>query len=291
VTRDSMSSSTTSPIRDFVREQSPCPTEPSERAFEVPSISIIIPVLNGERFLERTLNSVLNQHYPRVEIIVMDGGSTDSTVDILRRYNDRISHWETGSDNGQADALNKGLSHASSDLIGWQNADDIYLPGAFAEVARLATLHPDADFFSGNVNVIDEHEEVRWRSKFIRPTRHRLLYEGFIASSQGVFWRRKVHDRVGAFLPHLHYAMDYDFWLRCLDGGIVAFTDQVLGCFRMYPGTKTWEHGERGTAEINDIRRLAGVNPSGARFHLIRMGYRIHRLLTVVSRRGIGALR
>jgi hypothetical protein len=266
-------------IHDFVSKPSFHDTTRISSDQSLPTISIVIPSFNSGRFLERSILSVLNQNYPRLELIIMDGGSTDNTTEVLRDYTSAITYWRSEKDNGQADALNKAISHCTGDLVGWQNADDVYLPNAFAEIARQYNSNPRCGLFSGNVVGIDEMENVIDASKFTTPTRKRLLYEGFVMSSQAVFWKRELHSKVGIFRADLHHAMDFEFWLRTLGETTCCHTDKFIGGFRKYPGTKTSENGDTGTLEVNKIRSSYGVSPEGLSFEVRRQLLRFHRLL------------
>src|SRR5262245_14464164 len=114
-----------------------------------PKITIVTPSLNQGQFIEETIQSIIGQRYPNMEYFVIDGGSTDDTLSILRKYDDRIDFWVSAADKGQAAAINKGFARASGEILGWLNSDDTYEPGVFAEVARSFQEHPDVDVISG----------------------------------------------------------------------------------------------------------------------------------------------
>jgi glycosyltransferase involved in cell wall biosynthesis len=245
---------------------------------QAPRISVVIPCYNSARFLERTILSVLNQSYPSTQLIVIDGGSTDGSIDIIRRYEQHISHWVSEKDSGQSEAINKGLKMASGDLVGFQNADDLYLPGAFSKLAAMACATGKAALFAGNVLRITENGDITSKTKFICPTRMRLLHEGFLLSSQAVFWRTDLHERLGYFREDLHHGMELEFWVRALEVASAAFTDRPLGCFRIWPGTKTSEFGDRGTREAVGICRACGVEPTMVRSKALHAVFRATRL-------------
>src|SRR6185369_4233383 len=120
----------------------------------LPKISIVTPSFNQAPFLERTIQSVLDQGYENLEYIIIDGGSKDGSVDIIRKYSSRLAYWVSEPDSGQSDAINKGLRSASGDWLAWQNSDDVYYPGAFASLARAAAAHPDAGLITGDMAMI-----------------------------------------------------------------------------------------------------------------------------------------
>jgi glycosyltransferase involved in cell wall biosynthesis len=179
-----------------------------------------------------------------LEHIVVDGGSTDGTVDILRSYGPAV-RWISEKDQGQGDALNKGLAMASGDVIGWLNSDDLYEPGALAAVARVFQAEPETQWAYGKVRIVDAdgREIRRWvtRYKNRRMRRYsytRLLAENWI-SQMGVFWRSEAGRQVGPFRKDLHWCMDYDFWLRLGGRRPGRFIDRTLAAFRWYPASKS----------------------------------------------------
>ena len=123
-----------------------------------PKISVITPSFNQAAYLERTILSVLDQDYPNIEYIIIDGGSTDGSVDIIRKYANRLTNWVSESDRGQAHAINKGLQQATGTWIAWQNSDDVFYPGTFSQLAQMAAMYPDVDLIIGNMNLIDKDD-------------------------------------------------------------------------------------------------------------------------------------
>ena len=135
-----------------------------------PKISVVTPSFNQAAYLERTILSVLDQDYPNIEYIIIDGGSTDGSVDIIRQYAHRLTHWVSEPDRGQAHAINKGLQQATGKWVAWQNSDDFFYPGTFLQLAQMAAIEPDADLIIGNMNLIDKDDMLLRDIKYVRPT-------------------------------------------------------------------------------------------------------------------------
>jgi glycosyltransferase involved in cell wall biosynthesis len=245
-----------------------------------------MPSYNQARFIERSILSVLNQNYRNLQFIIMDGGSTDGTLDVIRKYEQYLS-WRSEPDKGQSDAINKASMLANGELIGWQNSDDVYFPGVFYRLHDISRKRPRAVLYSGTVVSIDSLDRLTYVPKFTRPSTRRLLYEGYVMSSQGVFWRREIQSRTGLYDIDLHFAMDVDFWLRALAQGHAEFLPEIVGGFRHYEGTKTCMTGERGIEEVSKIRREFGVNDRTLGWKLTCAGLRFSRLLewALITRR------
>ena len=176
------------------------------------TFSIITPSFNQARFIARTIESVRSQSHPAMEHLVFDGGSTDGTVDILRKCGDAIT-WESAPDRGQSHAVNKGFARAKGDVIGWINSDDIYCPGTFEAVVAYFACHEDADVVYGDSYYIDENDNVTGEFRAGEWDYERLKEANFIRQP-ALFIRRSVPERFGGLNEDLHYEMDYDYWLR-----------------------------------------------------------------------------
>ncbi|MDH4164304.1 MAG: glycosyltransferase [Nitrospirota bacterium] len=209
-----------------------------------PKITIITPSLNQGQFIERTIMSVLDQHYPNLEYIVMDGGSKDETLDILARFEGRL-RWISAPDRGQADAINKGLRLASGDIVAFLNSDDVYEPGTFERVARYFVDHPDAMWLTGKCRIIDEQDrEVRkcitvYKNLLLKWYSYSLLLVTNPISQPATFWRRRLADEIGLFNPEEHLVMDYDYWLRIGEKYPLAVLPTYSARFRVYLTSKT----------------------------------------------------
>jgi glycosyltransferase involved in cell wall biosynthesis len=203
-----------------------------------PLVSIVTPSYNQGRFLRRTIESVLQQDYPELEYIVIDGGSTDESVAVLRSYGQRFT-WVSERDGGQADAINKGLARARGAILAYLNSDDVLRAGAVSAVVRHFEQQPDWDLVYGNADFIDVDDRVLGPYPTAPYSFARLLEDCCICQP-AAFWRRRIAERVGPFDAELHYALDYDYWMR-LDraGGRLVHVPEVLAASRQYPETKT----------------------------------------------------
>ncbi|MBW6440669.1 glycosyltransferase [Patescibacteria group bacterium] len=205
-----------------------------------PKISIVTPSFNQGEFLERTILSVLNQNYPNLEYIIIDGGSTDNSVEIIKKYEKYISYWVSEKDEGQGDALNKGFLKATGNIVGWQNSDDIYLPKAFLAVANEFKAHSNADIIFGNRLKINKTDKVWRKFKFTPFYLTSYWYCRMSLSNQSAFWKRKLFSEIGMIDKNISFIMDYDFFLRA---GIrkkkFVHINRFLGGFRIHESSKT----------------------------------------------------
>lgn len=207
---------------------------------DYPRLTVITPSYNQADFLDRTICSVLNQGYPNVEYIIIDGGSTDGSVEIIKKYADRLTYWESTPDNGQAHAINKGLQRATGDWIAWQNSDDIFYPHSFEYIAQAIKSNVDANLVIGDINLIDEHDKVIRPMRYVRPTYKSLLAEGMVLTNQAAFWKRSVHTEIGWLDENLHFGFDYEWFLRLLkDTNSSTHIPKILGALRYHNETKT----------------------------------------------------
>ncbi|MDR2507670.1 MAG: glycosyltransferase [Candidatus Accumulibacter sp.] len=239
-------------------------------SFAFPRISIITPSFNQIQFLERTIDSVLSQGYPDLEYIIIDGGSTDGSADIIRKYSDDLAFWVSEPDRGQAHAINKGLRRATGEWVAWQNSDDLFCPGAFRNFSEAAAQCGEAALIIGNMNLIDKDDRLIRDIKYVTPTYDALRAEGMVLTNQAAFWRRSVHDRLGFLDEELAYGFDYEWFLRLLRDNKAVHVNQTWGGLRLHEATKTHNSPTGFDEEYRKI--LAGREASTAarRYHQLR---------------------
>jgi glycosyltransferase involved in cell wall biosynthesis len=229
-------------IQQFVAKLQSCDDPNAAPATQTPRISIVMPSFRQARYLERSLLSILNQNYLNLELIVVDGGSDDGTVDILRKYERYISYWVSEPDAGQSDALNKGFAHATGDIFGWLNSDDIYLPRAFDHVIRAFLEHPSKSIIYGDFLTIDPEDRVITQEYAFDFSLRQFQFEGFHLNAQAMFWRKEVHANFAGFDNRLHNTMDYEMIVAFgVKEGQASFQriPVPLACFRRHPEQKT----------------------------------------------------
>ena len=203
-----------------------------------PKISIVTPSFNQAQFLERTILSILNQNYPNLEYIIIDGGSTDGSVEIIKKYEKYLAYWISEQDNGQADAINKGFKIVTGDIVAWQNSDDIYLPDAFKNVSESFMEHNDIDVLFGNVYLIGENDYILKDMRFIPFNLEHLIYYDWNLSSQAVFWKRELFNKVG-YLKNYKVTFDLDWFIRAGKATEnFRFIRRFLGGYRIHSKSK-----------------------------------------------------
>ncbi len=221
-----------------------------------PKISIVTPSYNQAQFLERTILSVLNQNYPNLEYIIIDGGSTDGSVEIIKKYEKYLAYWVSEKDKGQADAINKGFLEVTGDILAWQNSDDIYLPEVFLKVAKEFENHQETDLVFGNIYLINKETRIIRDIRYVPFSLCCLLHEGWNITNQAAFWRKKVLENVGLLDRTLCYAMDYDWFIRLAKANKrFIFLHDFIGGFRIHEATKGAQIGKTlGRSEHARIR-------------------------------------
>lgn len=244
----------------------------------LPKVSIVTPSFNQAAFLERTILSVLEQDYPNLEYIIIDGGSTDRSLEVIEKYSDRLAGWVSEKDRGQTDAINKGFGRASGEILAWLNSDDTYLPGAVARAEQVLRENPAADLVYGDANFIDEQDCVIGRFP-ARQTDYDRLLKGYVhIPQQAAFFRASLWQKVGPLDPSFFFAMDYDLWVRLAKISPILYFPELWANFRLHGGGKTEVSDERCYPEMLKVyererQRGAGFSQMRLRMTLRKLTY------------------
>ena len=245
-----------------------------------PRLTIITPSYNQAIFLERTIDSVLSQGHPNLEYIIVDGGSKDGSVDIIRKYERHLAWWVSEPDRGQVHALNKGFQRATGVWVGWQNSDDFYLPGALALAASAQVNAPeDIGVIAGAMLMVDANDNWLRELRYVTPTFRSLRAEGMVIANQSTWWRRRLHSKVGFLDEEYDCSFDYDWFLRLLIHTRAHYIDEMLGALRFHENTKTCNLSSKFAEQNEAILRHWG-SPSVFE----RKAYQLRRgLLTLAN--------
>jgi glycosyltransferase involved in cell wall biosynthesis len=215
-----------------------------------PIVSIITPSYNQAAFIERTLQSVLAQRYPAIEYIVIDGGSTDGSIEVIRRYGGRLACWISEKDAGQADAINKGFARATGKYLTWLNADDILYPVAVATLVEFLESNPEVDFVYGDVDQGFDGGTVSTRKGKAMSFADMVRTTELPIPQQGSLWRREVVERIGGLAPRWHVVLDREFFLRVAEHCHIRYLPVTLGFFRQHADAKSVSQQGRWLDEL-----------------------------------------
>jgi glycosyltransferase involved in cell wall biosynthesis len=217
-----------------------------------PRITVVTPSYNQGRFIEETILSIIGQQYPNLEYFIVDGGSTDETVSVIRKYEDQIDWWVSERDKGQTDAINKGFKKATGDIVNWINSDDILYPDALFHIAQTYMAHPDAGFVYGKTQRFNAEGPMEMMQHDV-PDLPLMYYYHFPYGQQGCFYKKSILERVGFLNETLHFSMDFDLFVRLHLHAKTVKTDFLVGGFRDHEASKT------NNLESTMIRENMGV--------------------------------
>lgn len=205
----------------------------------LPLVSIVTPSYNQGRFLEETIRSVLAQDYPHIEYIIVDGGSTDNSVEIIQKYADRLAWWVSEKDKGHADALNKGFARARGEILAWLNSDDTYYPGAVREAVEALLAHPDVGMVYGDADITDSEGRIIGRFAS-RQTDYGKLLRGSVHIPQATtFFRADLYRQVGPLSLEYYFAFDYDLWVKLAKISRLLYVPRRWATFRLHEAGKS----------------------------------------------------
>jgi glycosyltransferase involved in cell wall biosynthesis len=223
-----------------------------------PLVSIITPSYNQARFLKQTIDSVLSQDYPTLEYIIVDGGSTDGSLEIIQQYTDQLAWWVSEPDQGQTDAINKGFAHAHGEIFAWLNSDDTYQPGAITQAVEFILAHPEAALVYGDANLIDENGNAIGRFPARQTNLAGLLRGSVHIPQQATFFWARYWRQVGPLDPSFHFAMDYDLWVRLAKLAPLLYIPRLWANFRLHGQGKSVTMDDRCYPEMIRVYRREG---------------------------------
>ena len=224
----------------------------------LPLVSIVTPSFNQAHYLESTILSVLEQDYPNIEYIIVDGGSSDGSLEIIRRYANRLAWWVSEKDNGQTDAINKGFARIKGDILAWLNSDDTYERNAVREAVSFLQERPEVGLVYGDANFIDENGRIIGRFPAAQ-TNYRRLRRGYVhIPQQSAFWRAELWRKVGPLDPSFFFAMDYDLWVRLAALAPLQYLPRLWAGFRLHTQGKTIAADDRCWPEMLKVHFREG---------------------------------
>lgn len=255
---------------------------------DLPLVSIVTPSYNQSAFLETTIRSVLEQDYPRIEYHVMDGGSTDGSVEIIRKYEQRLASWTSARDGGQAAAIRSGFERCSGSILAFLNSDDVYLPGAVRRIVE-EFRRSRADLVFGDIHLVDLSGSRLRDLRFTAFDFETLLYEGGNLVQPGAFWTRELYDRVGGIDPDYQIALDTDFFFRAAQVGRFVHHRGFVANFRYHRESKGATMWNVGLAECARIRaRYLDPATPGWRLALARRRCQVRRAMRYAAQGDVG---
>jgi len=267
---------------------------------DLPLVSIITPSFNQARYIEATIQSVITQDYPNIEYIIVDGGSNDGTVEIIKKHTlesgsslhsqgvlpstrqqavgvhkQGINWWVSEQDKGQTDAINKGFARAKGEILAWLNSDDTYEPGAISNAVKYLMDHPDVGMVYGDCNFINEAGKVIGKFGSAQ-TNYKLLRQGYAhIPQQTMFFRADLWKQVGPLDSSFYFAMDYDLWTRLAARTVLKYVPQTWANFRLHTSGKTIAADDRCWPEMMRVHYRDG----GSFFSVIVLKYYIRKLI------------
>lgn len=240
----------------------------------LPLVSIITPCFNSAKFIEQTIISISDQTYKNIEYIIVDGGSTDGTLEIIKKYISIVSILIVESDDGMYQAINKGINRANGSIVAYINSDDKYFPDAIELIVKCFLANKTVDLIYGNMVYIDYLGKVLFRQKYPEFLLGRLIVSNFCMIGQPAsFWRRSLHDKVGLFNCDFKMAADYEFFIRSGLHGKILHMRHDFAFFRVHDSALSFKNKSFGQHEVKQIQEIHIKNPSSLRLIFLRAYY------------------
>jgi glycosyltransferase involved in cell wall biosynthesis len=244
---------------------------------DLPRITIVTPSYNQADYLEQTMRSVLLQGYPNLEYIVIDGGSRDGSAEIIRRYESWLAYWASEPDRGQAHAINKGLARSTGEILAWLNSDDFYTRGTLPLVARRMAAGRTSALVGHCLRLhADGSPPMLLRGRYSSRSRLLAFWKGYEMHQPSIFWRREVFEKTGLLDEEIHYALDFDYWVRLSRHCAFENVDAVLSCSNYHPAAKTADEYESYHRELWQRRRDYAGSPLMPQFWRLELSAARH---------------
>lgn len=240
---------------------------------EQPKVTIVTPSYNQAHFLEETMRSVLEQDYPNIEYVVIDGGSTDGSAEIIQKYESQLAYWQSQKDKGQTDAINQGFARASGEIFAWLNSDDILLPGAVTAAVRQLQTHPEVGMVYGDCLWINADGKKIGNFPAAQ-TDLKKLRRGYVhIPQQASFFRADLWKKVGPLDDSFYFAMDYDLWTRLAAEAPLLYVPELWAAFRLHGDAKSIAEDDRCWPEMLRVHYRDG----GKKLSLMTLKYTIRK--------------
>lgn len=259
-----------------------------------PKLTVVTPSYNQVEYLERTILSVLNQNYPNLEYFIIDGGSTDGSVDLIKKYESYLAGWVSEKDRGQTDAINKGFRMATGDYVAFQNSDDTFAPNAFSRVADAWRQTPDTDVFFGDMYITDEQDVILEELRAPAFCVECQIYEGMQVFNQSLFIKRDRLTQFGLLDENLRFVIDYEIVARLgvQPGMRFRHVDGFWGGFRVQPNAKSSTISTVGLTEHQLVKEKYRPRLRSSMGEVFWQRYcRLRKLLTFVLQGELGYVR
>ena len=260
--------------------------------------SVIIPSYNQADYLEETILSVINQTYTNYDIYILDGGSTDHSVDIIKKYETHLKYWHSKKDKGQSDAINQGLEMCDGDIIAWINSDDTYLPDTFKIVANYFSDNKSCNILYGNFYFTDSIGTILRKVKISKNISYdKMLFHNYLGQP-AVFFTKKGVDEVGLLDADYHYVMDWEYWLRWMKKYKLHYSNNYFSTYRLQEDAKTSQQGDdkfgneiKEMIDKNKQQRFNSETLNNTYYFLYKIYSKFQRLYFLLSRDPIGSIK